>query len=400
MVIPNNRLKWLLDHSDNVVSSQEAHAEDLNAEYAFTSSKLLADPFHQDVIHKFLPRKVDNIIPSIHDEIVTWFDEAWGTQETDTWSEVPVFEGNMDLISRVTNRMFVGLPLCRNQGFLKHNSAFATSVIVAGMIIQFFPKVLRPLFGHIICIPNYYHYWCTRKYTLPLIKQRLADVEAKDKDPDSKIQIPDDYVTWHIRLAQMQGRKQALEPNMISRYLMPIEFAAIHTTSLTLAMVMFDLFSSDPKNVTAIREECERVLQENGGVWNKQSLSKLIRTDSAIRESMRVSNFQVHGAQRKVVKKDGLEMVEEGWTAPYGTRLCVDQQNRHHDPEVYADPLVYDAFRFSRPREEYEASLGSEAKPQEYLKMRNLSMISTGENFLPFGHGRHACPGRVRTIFQ
>jgi len=358
----------------------------------------MVNPFHQEVIHKFLPRKVDNIIPDIHDEIVTWYDEFWGTEATDTWREVPVFEGNMDLVSRVTNRMFVGLPLCRNKDFLKHNSAFATSVIIGGMIIKFLPKVLRPLFGHIICIPNYYHYWCTRKYTIPLITQRLAEIKAKDSDPDSKLRINNDYVTWHIRLAQQQGRTRELEPAMISRYLMPIEFAAIHTTSLTLAMVLFDLYSTDPDKgyIPAIREECERIFRENNGVWNKQSLSKLIRTDSAIRESMRVSNFQVHGAQRKVVKRDGLRMEEEGWFAPYGTRLCVDQQNRHHDPEIYPDPHTYDAFRFSRPREEYEASLSKEAKPEEYLKMRNLSMISTGENFLPFGHGRHACPGRVR----
>ena len=303
----------------------------------------------------------------------------------------------MDLISRVTNRMFVGLPLCRNNDFLKHNSSFAIGVIVAIQILQFFPKILHPVVAHIICLPNHYHYWCTRKHTIPLAKQRLADIQTKVSNPDSKLEIPDDYITWHIRLALQEQRPHELKPSTISRCLMPIEFAAIHTTSLTLAMALFDIFSTDC--IAAIREECSRVHRECGGIWNKQSLSKLIRTDSAIRESMRVSNFALRSINRKVVAKEGVRMEEEGGRTvflPYGSRLAVDEQNRHHDADVYPDPDRFDAFRFSRPREEYDAPLAAEgAKSDGYLKMRNLSMISTGENFLAFGHGRHACPGRV-----
>lgn len=109
---------------------------------------------------------------------------------------------------------------------------------------------------------------------------------------------------------------------------------------------------------------------------------------------MRLSNFATRGVTRKIIAPEGLRNEEEGWTAPYGSYVSVDQHNRHHDESIFPDPNVYDAFRFSRPREQYEAENPDMKDSEEWLKLRNLSMTSTGENFLPFGHGRHACPGR------
>jgi cytochrome P450 len=353
------------------------------------------------VIHKSLARKVDNIIPNIHDEIVSCFDKTWGF-DTENFKDIPVWDNTMDMISRISNRMFVGLPLCRNEDFLKHNNAFAIDVITATALMPFFPKFLHPIVGHLMCLPNHYHYWKTRKHTLPVIKQRLADIEEKERNPDSKLEIPDDYITWHIQVAKADGKTKELEPEMISRFIMPIEFAAIHTTSLTLSMCLFDLFSTDPSKgfVQGLREEAQRVFAETEqtGRWNKKILTKLVRADSAIRESMRLSNFSTRGITRKVVAKEGLRNEEEGWTAPQGSMISLDEHSRHHDPAIYPDPDSYDAFRFSRPREEYEASRDGSNNPkkdlEKYVDMKNLSMVSTGENFLAFGHGRHACPGR------
>lgn len=109
---------------------------------------------------------------------------------------------------------------------------------------------------------------------------------------------------------------------------------------------------------------------------------------------MRLSSFATRGVTRKIIAKDGLRNESEGWTAPFGAFVSVDQHNRHHDETIYPNPDVYDAFRFSRPREKYEAEHSDSKDSEEYLKMRSLSMTTTGENFVSFGHGRHACPGR------
>lgn len=69
------------------------------------------------------------------------------------------------------------------------------------------------------------------------------------------------------------------------QFIMPIEFAAIHTTALTSTMLLFDLFSSNPEDgfVEGIREEAERLYKECNGEWTKPILAKMLRADSAIR---------------------------------------------------------------------------------------------------------------------
>ena len=59
--------------------------------------------------------------------------------------------------------------------------------------------------------------------------------------------------------------------------------------------------------------------------------------------------------------------------------MCVSTHNAHFNDEVYEDPLRFDGFRFYKMRE------GTAKK---------VRMVSSSPNHLPFGHGRHLCPGR------
>ncbi len=298
----------------------------------------------------------------------------------------------MRTIAQASNRMFVGLPLCRNEHYLANMASFAQDVITCVVLMQFVPKFLAPIGGRICAIPNNLHYKRVAKHTIPLIKQRLAAMEKKQSDPSFDWEEPDDYISWHIRLAQDEGRPKELEPEIIAKFLMPLAFAAIHTTTFTITNTLFDLLGSDPAKgfMEGLREEAERIFKEENGTWTKAGLSRLVRADSAIRESMRISNFLTRGVMRKIVAKDGLKNEEEGWTAPYGAYVSVDVHSVQHDPNVYPDPNTYDAFRFSRPREEYEAKHPDDKDSAESLKLKNTGMISTGDAFLPFGHGRHA----------
>ncbi len=155
--------------------------------------------------------------------------------------------------------------------------------------------------------------------------------------------------------------------------------------------LVFDLLSSDPSHIEVIREETSRVLAEEGGAWTKQGLARLHRTDSAIKESMRLSQFTRALTHRKVVAPEGVTNTEEGWHAPYGAFLMLDLAGTHRDPELYADPDHYDPWRFSRDREEHEARPeGEVVSAEEAMRIKRLGMVTTSAEYLPFSHGRHA----------
>jgi cytochrome P450 len=297
--------------------------------------------------------------------------------------------------------MFVGFPLCRNKEYVTNMGRFAMDVIFSCTLLSFVPRILKPIAGPLITIPNCYHYKKTAKYTIPLIKERFANIERKHTDPMFNWTAPNDYITWHINLAYAEDNLIELAPEMIAGRLLLVNVPAIHTTVLTITHTLFDLISSDPKKgyIEGIMEEVTRVYTECNGVWTKAALAKMTRTDSAIRESMRVSNVMTRGMLRKVMSPDGIENKVEGWSAPQHAFIGLDIHSVHHDPEIYSNPDEYDAFRFSRPWEEYE-NLGPEAKSSaDFLKLRNTGLTSTSDTFLPFGHGRHAWYVKIQLRF-
>ncbi|KAK5119965.1 hypothetical protein LTR85_007041 [Meristemomyces frigidus] len=397
VIIPREQIKWLIDHDDRGVSVSEMHHEQLEGAYIFTDPYLLERPFHEDVVHKALARKIALLVPEVQDEMQHAMDDVFGL-DIEEWREVCVFEAMMKVIARVSNRMFVGLPLCRNEEYLANASAFAQDIITDVALFSFIPKTLKPLIAPILTIPNRRHYRGTAKHTLPLIKERLQLMDRKACDPSLDWEEPNDYISWHINLARAENNARELDPVLISRRLLPINFAAIHTTTFTITNTLFDILGSPSAGdmLAGLEEEARRVFTEEDGKWSKPGLAKLVRADSAVKDSMRFSGFMTRGMGRKVTGHITNE--KAGWSLSPGALVATDVYSVHMDPELYPRPEEYDAFRFSRPREEFEqrqkAGAVDEMSKDEVLRLKNTGLITTSETFLPFGHGRHACPGR------
>ena len=90
---------------------------------------------------------------------------------------------------------------------------------------------------------------------------------------------------------------------------------------------------------------------------------------------LRTKNFLV-GLSRVAMKDFTFS---DGTTIPRGTTVCVSTLNAHFNDKVYEDPSKFDGFRFSKMREDSAKKVG---------------MVSSSQDYLPFGHGRHTCPGR------
>ena len=71
----------------------------------------------------------------------------------------------------------------------------------------------------------------------------------------------------------------------------------------------------------------------------------------------------------------------DGTTIPRGTFVAVSAIDAHLNDKVYEDPLRFDGFRFSKMREDSAKDL-------------KVGIVSSSQDHLAFGHGRHVCPGR------
>lgn len=85
--------------------------------------------------------------------------------------------------------------------------------------------------------------------------------------------------------------------------------------------------------------------------------------------------------QRKVVPREGFQF-SVGPRIPQGTLVAISADRVNTDPNIYSEPFKFDAYRFSRMREQQ----GQEYKHQH---------VSTSQIELNFSYGGRACPGRI-----
>src|SRR5882672_9181049 len=75
----------------------------------------------------------------------------------------------------------------------------------------------------------------------------------------------------------------------------------------------------------------------------------------------------------------------DGTKIPAGTNLSVSITNTHLNPDNYENPSEFDGFRFCKMKDSGDA---------EGWSSKKFDMVATSPQFLGFGHGRQACPGR------
>jgi cytochrome P450 len=95
-------------------------------------------------------------------------------------------------------------------------------------------------------------------------------------------------------------------------------------------------------------------------------------------------------AARQVIAREGVTLA--GMHIPYGCVVGAPAWTIQRDPAIYSAGTEFDPFRFSRPREQLEASgrEAGEGDPDGDARGARFSMTTTKDDFLVWGHGRHA----------
>ncbi|GLB33473.1 putative cytochrome p450 [Lyophyllum shimeji] len=354
---------------DDQISFMEAVGESIQAEHTM-GREVHHDPYHIGIVRSALTRSLVERFPDVQDEIVTAFSEH--IPATEEWTSVLALPTVMKIVCRTSNRLFVGLPLCRNPDYRSLNIEFTIYVMKAAHIINLFPNILKPIAGRVFTSVPASIKRATR-HLRPIIEERLLQEEKHGKDWPEK---PNDYITWLLDVAE--GPQRTIRD--LTLRVLALNFAAIHTTSMAFTQVLFDL-AAYPYHVPALREEVEAVIKEEG--LTKMSLHKMRKLDSFIKESQRLGGNGALSMERRMLQDFTFS---DGTVVPKGHTVAVANLPMHLDEENYSDPDKFDGFRFAHLRD------------SEVEGFSKHQMVSLGLDYIVFGNGRHACPGRFFAV--
>ncbi|KAK0448935.1 cytochrome P450 [Desarmillaria tabescens] len=271
------------------LSSMDANADIVQMNYTIGRS-VVTDPYHIDVIRGAFTRNIAACFADVQDEIKAAFND--NIPMTENWIEIPAYQTALQIICRASNRMFVGLPLCRNHDYIKLNINHTINAFTCAYIMNLLPTFLKPIVG---------------------------------------------FIFTPCRLAEgIYGKNWQGKPN-----------DAIHTTAMAFTNALYAL-AAHLEYVETLRTEVESMIKEEGNT--KAAMDRMNQLDSFLKESQRLyGDFGVFG-MRRVVRKDFV--FSDGTVVPAGTQVAVVSWCTHLDEKNYENPLEFKPWRFSERRKQ------------------------------------------------
>lgn len=215
---------------------------------------------------------------------------------------------------------------------------------------------------------------------------------------------PNDTIEWIQDLIPEEDKKNYALQGALQ---LAITAVSVQSTSKLIANIILNLMKYT-KYAPILLEEIETTLTECGGEWTLESMGRLEKLDSFMRESLRFEPpltgkshlscprmplvpsrrlkecLSTATFQRQVKKPVKLS---DGTILPPGTLVFTPSDAIAFDPNFYPDPETFDGLRFYNLRQQVEET------GQGGSKVRH-QFVATSKTAVQFGLGRHACPGR------
>ncbi|KAI6469461.1 hypothetical protein MCOR17_003810 [Pyricularia oryzae] len=285
--------------------------------------------------------------------------------EDPNWHSVTFKQNNLDLIARLSSRVFLGKPICRDKQWLEIAKNHTVDSFLAARDLRaqpfFMRRIMHRFMPHNVNIQR--HYADASRIISTEVENRRRRAEQLLSEGKKPPRVSD-AIGWMVEVAK--GQKVDYVATQLS-----LTVASIHATTEALTVALMDV-ANYPELKKELREEVIQVIGEGG--WSKQALYNMKLMDSFLKESQRFHPPSDVTLNRKVMQNMTLS---DGTRLPKGAIIMVASKLR--DPKIYERPNEFDARRFLRLRDDSNNA-------NQY--------VSTSNEMFAFGHGRHACPGR------
>ncbi|GAB0141471.1 hypothetical protein EsHS_00002064 [Epichloe bromicola] len=297
----------------------------------------------------------------------------------ENWTEVDVQQSMRMLVARMSAKIFMGYPACREDEWLKVSINFIYDMFMAAFSLRMFPPWLQPIVAHFV--PARWRIWkqmeVARRFVEDLTQKHVKASLNGDNGQDTLLEWMIDHGT----------EKERAIPEMAARQCV-LTLASIHTTSMSVSNLLFDL-CSHPEWFSVLQDEIDSVVKAHGELGettlgSKQWLSKLEKMDSLIVESQRINPPILLNPQRialvPLTLKDGTEI-------PAGARIAWAGYHHANDPSVTDKPEEFDPLRSYRKR-----------YTDQGVNFNKFIAGQTNSSSLSFRYGNQACPGRYFAV--
>ncbi|CAN8100048.1 unnamed protein product [Discula destructiva] len=380
MVLPVKYLDEIRLMKESKLSSRSAQVGNLEPKYTGVEF-LIHSNLHVKVLREKLIPELWKFVDMARVEMVHGWD--LDVPEVNDWEAVNIEYVMRMLVARMTAKIFMGHPVCRDPEWLKISIDFSIDMFKTTFGLKMFPGWMYPV--AIYLLPQRWRAQRqlkkSQEFVAMLTDKHLQAQKLGHEEEDT-------LLNWQIDHALPSEREI---PEMAARQCV-LTLASIHTTAMTVSNIIYDL-CANPEYFEPMVEELDEVFARLGGPnkkWGEGNSSRewvagLQKIDSLFVESQRQNPVILLNPQR--LAKETV-VFKDGTTIPEGTRLAFPMYDHHMDSSVHPEADKFDPLRSYRKRH------------QSPDQMHLFQAGQTSPNNLSFGYGNQACTGRQFAVAE
>jgi ent-kaurene oxidase len=264
--------------SDSKLAFRKAAYQKMEGKYTTIGSQGIRGTVLVKSIKEHLASDVGRTLGGLQDEANYAIPSCIG--ECNEWTPIQFYPTALRVISLLSGRIFVGLPLCRDEEWIDATINYTNDAVNAIAPVKAIHPLLRPFIAP--RLPEVrrikQHRINGARLLEPVLVERLENMKAPGFKP------PTDMIQFML---QNSGEK-AGDVLFQSYMQMSISMAAIHTTAMNMTQIIYNL-ASYPEYQEPLRREVEEALAADNGIITKAGMTKLRKMDSFVRESQRMN---------------------------------------------------------------------------------------------------------------
>jgi len=219
-MLPQEHIRWLMAQPETVLSRRDVQQEKFAARYIIPEIEKSLDALIVNVVRRDVTRFIGKSQADVFDELRQSVDATLGIDEVG-WQRVCLFEAMQAIISRSTNRMVIGLPLCRDLNYLHSSNIYSTllgsTMAIAGQVVPWF---LRIPVAFLFRLPTYVYKQRSLKKLIPRVKHLMEEVKQERETQSVRSAGSNNFLGWLTEALLDSEHVGRCKPEWVANYVL------------------------------------------------------------------------------------------------------------------------------------------------------------------------------------